>query len=108
MCSRSLRSADLRARSRACPFALEQLFLLTPGRNIWHITAMGVRHLSERIIERLGELPPQLAASARFIVDHPDAMVMSSMRQIATRVGVAPTTLLRLARMLGYADWSRF
>jgi DNA-binding MurR/RpiR family transcriptional regulator len=63
---------------------------------------------SERIIERLPQLPPQLAQGARFIVDHPDAMVMSSMREIAGRVGVAPATLLRLARQLGYKDWSRF
>ena len=64
--------------------------------------------LSERIIKRLSEMTPQLALGARFIVDHPDAMVMSSMREIAGRVGVAPATLLRLARMLGYDDWSDF
>ena len=64
--------------------------------------------LSERIMERLPEMTPQLALGARFIVDHPDTMVMSSMREIAGRVGVAPATLLRLARMLGYEDWSGF
>ena len=64
--------------------------------------------LSERIIERLEEMTPQVALGARFIVDHPDTMVMSSMREIAGRVGVAPATLLRLARMLGYEDWSGF
>jgi DNA-binding MurR/RpiR family transcriptional regulator len=69
---------------------------------------MSVREMSARIIERLPEMTPQLALGARFVVDHPDAMVMSSMREIAGRVGVAPATLLRLARMLGYEDWSRF
>ena len=69
---------------------------------------MTVRALSERIIERLPEMTPQLALGARFIVDHPDAMVISSMREIAGRVGVAPATLLRLARVLGHEDWSRF
>jgi DNA-binding MurR/RpiR family transcriptional regulator len=64
--------------------------------------------LSERIIERLPEMTPQVALGARFVVDHPDTMVMSSMREIAGRVGVAPATLLRLARMLGYQDWSDF
>jgi DNA-binding MurR/RpiR family transcriptional regulator len=34
-------------------------------------------------------------------------MVISSTREIAGRVGVAPATLLRLARVLGYEDWSR-
>lgn len=64
--------------------------------------------LSERIIERLEQMTPQVALGARFIVDHPDTMVMSSMREIASRVGVAPATLLRLARTLGYQDWSGF
>lgn len=64
--------------------------------------------LSERIMERLPEMTPQVALGARFIVDHPDTMVMSSMREIAGRVGVAPATLLRLARMLGHDDWSGF
>lgn len=66
------------------------------------------RALSDQIIERLPEMTPQLALGARFIVDHPDTMVMSSMREIAGRVGVAPATLLRLARLLGYDDWSDF
>ena len=66
------------------------------------------RALSERIMQRLPEMTPQLALGARFIVDHPDTMVMSSMREIAGRVGVAPATLLRLARMLGHEDWSGF
>ena len=64
--------------------------------------------LSERIIERLPDMTRQLALSARFIVDHPDSVVISSMREIAGRVGVAPATLLRLARLLGYHDWSDF
>ncbi len=63
---------------------------------------------ADLILERLPELTPQLALGARFIVDHPDSMVMSSMREIAGRVGVAPATLLRLARLLGYEDWSDF
>jgi DNA-binding MurR/RpiR family transcriptional regulator len=69
---------------------------------------MKARALSDRIVERLPEMTPQVAMGARFIVDHPDTMVMSSMREIAARVGVAPATLLRLARLLGYEDWSDF
>ncbi len=69
---------------------------------------MTVHALSERIIGQLPDMTPQLALGARFIVDHPDTMVISSMREIAGRVGVAPATLLRLARVLGYEDWSHF
>lgn len=69
---------------------------------------MKARGLSERIVARLPDMTPQVALGARFIVDHPDSMVVSSMREIAGRIGVAPATLLRLARMLGYEDWSGF
>jgi len=60
------------------------------------------------MLERLPDMTRQLALSARFLVDHPDSVVISSMREIAGRVGVAPATLLRLARLLGYQDWSDF
>src|SRR5579859_3154063 len=69
---------------------------------------MKARGLADRIVARLPEMTPQVALGARYIVDHPDTMVMSSMREIAGRVGVAPATLLRLARLLGYDDWSDF
>jgi DNA-binding MurR/RpiR family transcriptional regulator len=69
---------------------------------------MKARGLSDRIMARLPEMTPQVALGARFIVDHPDSMVVLSMREIAGRVGVAPATLLRLARLLGYEDWSGF
>ena len=69
---------------------------------------MKARGLADRIVARLPEMTPQVALGARYIVDHPDSMVVSSMREIAGRVGVAPATLLRLARMLGYEDWSGF
>lgn len=69
---------------------------------------MKARGLSDRIVERLPEMTPQVALGARFIVDHPDSMVVLSMREIAGRVGVAPATLLRLARLLGHEDWSGF
>jgi DNA-binding MurR/RpiR family transcriptional regulator len=63
--------------------------------------------LSERIIAEIPDMTPQLALSARYLVDHPDSVVVCSMREIAGRLGVAPTTLLRLARALGFKDWSR-
>jgi DNA-binding MurR/RpiR family transcriptional regulator len=63
--------------------------------------------LAERIIAAIPNMTSQLAVSAKFLVDHPDSVVACSMREIAGRIGVAPTTLLRLARALGFKDWSR-
>lgn len=62
--------------------------------------------LSRHIIERLPNLAPQLVIGARFLVDHPDAVLTSSMREIAAQIGVAPATLVRLARALDFRDWS--
>jgi DNA-binding MurR/RpiR family transcriptional regulator len=67
----------------------------------------GVERLSAHILDEMPKLPPQLAEGARFLLDHPDAVATSSMREIAGRIGVAPATLLRLARALGFEDWSR-
>jgi DNA-binding MurR/RpiR family transcriptional regulator len=63
--------------------------------------------LAERIIAAIPNMTPQLAVSAKYLVDHPDSVVACSMREIAGLLGVAPTTLLRLARALGFKDWSR-
>lgn len=67
---------------------------------------MSVDPLARHIIERLPDLAPQLVIGARFLVDHPDAVLTSSMREIAARIGVAPATLVRLARALDFRDWS--
>ncbi len=67
---------------------------------------MSLDPLSDQILQRLPALTPQLVLGARFLVDHPDAVVTSSMRDIASQIGVAPATLVRLARALNYRDWT--
>ena len=67
---------------------------------------MSVDSLARHIVERLPNLAPQLVVGARFLVDHPDAVLTSSMREIAAQIGVAPATLVRLARALEFRDWS--
>ncbi len=70
------------------------------------MTAQGIDAAGARILAELPALAPQLAEGARFLLDHPEAVATSSMREIAGRIGVAPATLLRLARALGFTDWS--
>jgi DNA-binding MurR/RpiR family transcriptional regulator len=67
---------------------------------------MSIDAISDQILTRLPQLTPQLVLGAKFLVDHPDLVVTSSMREIANQIGVAPATLLRLARALDYRDWS--
>lgn len=68
---------------------------------------MTKEQMSDRILSEMPRLAPQLAVGGRYLIDHPDAVVMSSMREIAGEIGVAPATLLRLARTLGFDDWSQ-
>lgn len=60
--------------------------------------------LNQRMIAEMEALPRRLADGARYLLDHPDDVVLLSMREIATRAGIAPATLVRLARTLEFAD----
>ena len=51
------------------------------------------------------QLSPQFQAGARYLVDHPDDVAVSSMRSIATRAQVQSSALVRLAQQLGFAGW---
>ena len=51
------------------------------------------------------QLSPQFQAGARYLVDHPDDVAVSSMRSIATRAKVQSSALVRLAQQLGFAGW---
>ena len=46
-----------------------------------------------------------MQVAARFIVDHPNEVVIASMRTVAERAGAHPSTLVRLAQQLGYSGW---
>ena len=59
----------------------------------------------DQILERFPGLSPKLQAAARFVVDHPNEVVIASMRALAQRAGAQPATLVRLAQQLGYAGW---
>jgi DNA-binding MurR/RpiR family transcriptional regulator len=70
-------------------------------------SSVTLEHVFGRILSEMPRLAPQLAEGGRYLLDNPDAVVMFSMREIAGKVGVAPATLLRLARTLGFDDWSQ-
>ena len=60
---------------------------------------------TKTILDAFPSLSPKLQAAARFIIDHPNEVVISSMRSLAERAHSQPTTLVRLAQHLGYAGW---
>jgi DNA-binding MurR/RpiR family transcriptional regulator len=59
----------------------------------------------EQILKRFPALSPTLQDAARFVVDHPNEVVISSMRTLAKRAHAQPATLVRLAQQLGYSGW---
>ena len=59
----------------------------------------------EFILEQFSTLSPKMQVAARYIVDHPNEVVIASMRTIAERAGAQPSTLVRLAQQLGYSGW---
>lgn len=59
----------------------------------------------DRLLAQFEGLSPAMQAAARFIVDHPDEVVIGSMRSLAERAGIQPATLVRLAQQLGYGGW---
>ena len=58
-----------------------------------------------RIESAFDTLSGQLQRAARFVADHPAEVAMHSMRRVASQAGVAPATMLRLARRLGLEDY---
>lgn len=67
-----------------------------------HTVTQGAR---SHLLQQFDQLSPQLQTAARFVVDHPNDVLIRSMRQVAESAGVPPSTLVRLAHQLGYAGW---
>ncbi len=55
---------------------------------------------------RVDNLSPQLTRAARFVADHPEEVAVGSLRSLARKLGVAPATMTRLARSLGYRSYA--
>lgn len=63
---------------------------------------MNVRDI---IRKRFPDLSPTLQQAAKFVLDHPNEVVIASMRSVAAKAAVPPATLVRFAQQLGFAGW---
>lgn len=61
-----------------------------------------------RLRQEMSALPKKLAMAARYAMDYPDQIALNSMRSSAKSVGVTSTTMLRLARQLGFENYEDF
>lgn len=68
-------------------------------------TEMKQGPLAELLIERYESMPRQLQMASRFVLDHPNDVALTSMREQANRAGVSHSTMMRLARTLGLKSY---
>jgi len=69
---------------------------------------MDLAALKELLETRFPALSPQLQRAARYVLDHPEEIALSSMRRVAAKAGVTPSTMVRLARDVGVAEYAAF
>jgi DNA-binding MurR/RpiR family transcriptional regulator len=62
----------------------------------------GRMRLEKGLITKFERLSPQLQAAARYLLDHPHDIALSSMRELAREARLPPATLTRLARQIGF------
>lgn len=61
-----------------------------------------------RLIMELDRLTPEVRKAATFVLENPNEVGVSSMREIAVAADVKPNTLVRMARVLGFEGYEDF
>ncbi len=64
--------------------------------------------LEKELQRRYPALSPRLKTAARYALDMPDDIALLPLRRVAARAGVAPATLVRLARAMDFSSYSAF
>lgn len=62
----------------------------------------------DTVVAKYASLSPQLRKAAQYVIDNPNEVGVSSMRQLAGLAGVTPNTLVRLSKALGFASYESF
>lgn len=57
------------------------------------------------LVNAYAELTPELQKAAKFMVEHPEEIGLSSMRSVARDAGVNPATITRLTKTLGFEKY---
>jgi len=58
-----------------------------------------------QLTESFSTLTPELQKAARFMLEHPEEVGLSSMRTVAKAAGVKPATVSRLSKALGFEEY---
>ncbi len=69
---------------------------------------MPLQEIWQRIDSRYGGFSPQIQRAASFVRRNPQDVALLSLRSLARRAGVSPTSITRLMQALGYDSWEAF
>ncbi|RUW37047.1 MULTISPECIES: MurR/RpiR family transcriptional regulator [unclassified Mesorhizobium] len=58
--------------------------------------------VEELLLDQFEEMPQQLKLAAKYMLDHPADVAFCSMREMARKVAVGHTTMMRLAHWIGF------
>lgn len=59
------------------------------------------------LVDSYSGLTPELQKAARFMMDHPEEVGLSSMRRVAAAADVKPATITRLTKTLGFSNYEQ-
>ena len=74
--------------------------------NATHATSLDSIH--QQLAESYAALSPQLKRAASYVLEHPAEMAFQSIRKTAQAASVTPSTLVRLAKRLGFESYEPF
>ena len=63
-------------------------------------------NFSEKIADVLIALTPSQKTVANYMLEHRNAVAFITLDEIAIKIGVSTTTVIRFARMLGYSGYA--
>jgi len=87
--------------------SIDALRTIKPQSGCWGV-GLDFRVLCQYIENAYAGLSPQLKRAARHALDHPDDIALLSMRQFAAKAEVHPSTMVRLAKVLGMDGYTTF
>ncbi len=67
-----------------------------------------MHQILETLFKATPTLPPKLRNVAKVILDNPNLVATTSMRALASRAGVTPPTMIRLATAVGFENYESF
>ena len=76
--------------------------------NFYSMEQARIEHIIDHISQRFESFSPQLRKAARYVMDNPQDVPISSVRVLADAADVKPNSFVRLAHELGYDGYDEF